>query len=194
MYVSVVYVCMTLVLCIDKSISYILTRPTCVVWSPHLKGENMSITLKDVGSGFKRTAINENFDTIESELNSNVLRKDGSQQLEADIDMNSNKTINLANGVLNSDGVNKGQLVAAVASLGSGALVRARETQLGSAATGQVFTLAGAYIVGNESLEVRRNGLPQQASSYIETSTTSVTMVDSFSFTDTFEFIVYTAT
>ena len=153
----------------------------------------MSITLKDVGSGFKRTAINENFDSIASELNDNVLKKDGSQQLEADIDMNSNKTINQADGVLNSDGVNKGQLVAAITALGSGEIVRTRETQLGSAASGQVFTLAGAYTVGNESLEVRRNGLPQQTSSYTETNTTTVTMVDSFNLTDTFEFIVYTA-
>ena len=54
----------------------------------------MTVTLKDVGSGFKRTTINENFTTIESALNSDVLLKDGSQQLEADLDMNSNSILN----------------------------------------------------------------------------------------------------
>ena len=59
----------------------------------------MTVNLKDVGSGFKRTAINENFDTIETTLNSYVLMADGSKQLEGDLDLNSN---NLLNGGLAS--------------------------------------------------------------------------------------------
>jgi hypothetical protein len=254
----------------------------------------MTVNLKDVGSGFKRTAINENFTTIESTLNSDVLLKDGSQQLEANLDFNSNRGINLTEGVLNSDAATVGQINSLATGLNSGSIATLREvqagsdlvasvttlvdivyvvgtnnlyvfrngnfqtkgvdysettassvtwlspinstdslvfmtnasttssvtstaaishvdngvvvnlaswlqapsrtveTQLGSAATGQVFTLATAYELGDNSLEVRRNGLPQVAASYTETSSTSVTVVGSFNATDTFEFIVYT--
>ena len=56
----------------------------------------MTIVLKDVGSGFKRTAINENFDTLKAEINNNLLSKLGGKQLEADLDMNSNNLLNTA--------------------------------------------------------------------------------------------------
>ena len=79
----------------------------------------MTITLKDVGSGFKRTAITENFDTIETELNTNVLKKDGGTQLEAPLDLNSNKLLNVAAGSFNADGVNLGQMNAAISAAGT---------------------------------------------------------------------------
>ncbi len=75
----------------------------------------MTITLKDVGSGFKRTAINENFNTIESELNNNVLRRDSAtgNQMEANIDMNSNRLVNLLDAVSGQEPATYAQLVAA---------------------------------------------------------------------------------
>ncbi|GAG15108.1 unnamed protein product, partial [marine sediment metagenome] len=58
----------------------------------------MTISLKNVGSGFKRTSLNENFEAIEAELNSNVLRRDGvdggANQMEVDLDMNSQALLN----------------------------------------------------------------------------------------------------
>jgi len=58
----------------------------------------MTISLSNVGSGFKRTALNANFEAIETELNNNVLRRDGltggANQMEVNLDMNSNDILN----------------------------------------------------------------------------------------------------
>jgi hypothetical protein len=58
----------------------------------------MSITLKNVGSGFKRSSLNENFDTIETELNDKVLYRDSpsgrSNAMLQDLDMNSKAILN----------------------------------------------------------------------------------------------------
>lgn len=45
----------------------------------------MSITLDNVGSGFKRSVINDNFQLIEDELNNETLKKDGSTALTGDL-------------------------------------------------------------------------------------------------------------
>lgn len=69
-----------------------------MVSPPHqLKGKHMTISLDNVGSGFKRSVINDNFDTIESEINTNVLTKDGGKALTADLDFNGNELLNAAN-------------------------------------------------------------------------------------------------
>lgn len=72
----------------------------------------MTISLRDVGSGYKRTSINANFTDIENEINNNLLSKNGGIGLEADLDANSQKIINLADGVNPSDAVNLGQVLA----------------------------------------------------------------------------------
>jgi hypothetical protein len=77
----------------------------------------MTISLDNVGSGFKRSVINDNFDTIESEINTNVLTKDGGKALTADLDFNGNDLLNVKsisatelnlNGVLISEQGTKG--------------------------------------------------------------------------------------
>jgi hypothetical protein len=45
----------------------------------------MSIILDNVGSGFKRSVINDNFQLIEDELNNETLKKDGSTALTGDL-------------------------------------------------------------------------------------------------------------
>ncbi|AII27069.1 tail fiber protein [Vibrio phage JSF23] len=56
----------------------------------------MTITLSEVRGGFNTSTINSNFEKIEEALNSNVLSvKEGSNQMEQDLDMNSNRLINL---------------------------------------------------------------------------------------------------
>lgn len=57
----------------------------------------MSITLDNVGSGYKRSVINDNFTAIENEINNNTLKADGSPPLTADLDMNSNELLNASN-------------------------------------------------------------------------------------------------
>ena len=158
----------------------------------------MSISLSNVGSGFKRTALNANFEAIEAELNSNVLRRDGvgtgANQLEVDIDVNSQRLLNLVDAINGKEPVTLDQLNGASTGIGSGSIARSIEIQLGSAATGQVFTLVGvSYTVGNNALQVLRNGLVQDTSDYTETSSTAVTWVGSFNLTDTFQFSVFSA-
>lgn len=158
----------------------------------------MTVNLLDVGSGFKRTAINSNFTTIESELNNNVLTKDGGTQLEADLDFNSNKAINIADGVNNSDAVNLGQVNGIISAASSGLIASQQETQKGSNASGQVFTFAGiSYTVGGNNLYVFHNGVKlAKGRDYTETSSSSITMVSGYTINanDDFDFITNIAT
>lgn len=57
----------------------------------------MAISLENVGSGFKRSVINDNFNKIETDLNTEVLRKDGSVALTGDQDLNGNELLNVGN-------------------------------------------------------------------------------------------------
>ena len=158
----------------------------------------MTVNLLDVGSGFKRTAINSNFTTIESELNNNVLTKDGGTQLEADLDFNSNKAINIADGVNNSDAVNLGQVNGIISAASSGLIASQQETQKGSAAVSRVFTFAGiTYTVGGNNLHVFHNGVKlAKGRDYTETSSSSITMVSGYTINanDDFDFITNIAT
>jgi hypothetical protein len=158
----------------------------------------MTISLSNVGSGFKRTAINSNFDTIESEINNNVLTKDGGTQLEADLDMNSNKLINLADGLLASDAVNLAQLQGAISAAGSGLIASQTETQKGSSAVSRVFTFAGiTYTVGGNNLFVFQNGQKlTKGRDYTETTSSTITLDASrpLNNDDDFDFITNLAT
>ena len=61
-----------------------LINKALLVWfrlHTHRKEKVMTVNLSNVGSGFKRSAINSNFTTIEDELNNKVLTKDGGTQL-----------------------------------------------------------------------------------------------------------------
>lgn len=63
----------------------------------------MSIDLKNVGSGFKRSALNENFEAIENELNNNVLRRNGlgvgeDNSMTTELNMNGQRITNVQAG------------------------------------------------------------------------------------------------
>ena len=60
----------------------------------------MGINLDDVGGGYTAGTINNNFNTIKSWIQSNLLHRDGLQSwennsMEAELDMNSNTIVNL---------------------------------------------------------------------------------------------------
>lgn len=156
----------------------------------------MTITLSDVGSGYKRTAINSNFQAIESEINNNLLSKNGGVGLEADLDANSQKVINLADGILASDAVNLSQLQGAISAASSGLIASQTEVQLGSAAVANVFTFTGiTYTVGGNNLYVFRNGQKLgKGKDYTETSSSSITLTSTPNATDRFEFVTNLAT
>jgi len=156
----------------------------------------MSINLRDVGSGYKRTSINANFTDIETEINNNLLSKNGGVGLEADLDANSQKVINLADGILGSDAVNLRQLNGAINAAGSGLIASQAEVQLGSEAVANVFTLSSiTYTVGGNNLYVFRNGQKLgKGEDYTETSTSSITLTFTPNANDRFEFITNIST
>lgn len=168
-----------------------------MVSPPHLKERiDMTITLADVGSGFKRTAINTNFDAIEAAINNDLLDKAGGKALEADLDYNSKKAINMADGVVNTDGATVAQLNAAISGSASGLIASQIESQLGSAVSGLVTTFTGiTYTIGANNLEVYRNGNRQtKTRDYTETSTSSITWIAAPNATDNLEFRTNTST
>ena len=74
------------------------------------------LNLQDVGSGFKRSAINENFKAIEDMINDKLLKREkdspsDDNQMNDVIDMNSHQIINLApSGGINSTAVNRSEM------------------------------------------------------------------------------------
>ena len=155
-----------------------------------------TISLADVGSGFKRTAINTNFDAIEAAINNDLLDKAGGKALEADLDYNSKKAINMADGINNTDGATVAQLNTAISGSASGLIASQIESQLGSDVSTLVTTFTGiTYVVGANNLEVYRNGNRQtKTRDYTETSTSSITWVSAPNATDNLEFRTNTAT
>ena len=158
----------------------------------------MTITLKDVGSGFKRTAINENFDAIEAELNNNVLRRDSAtgNQMEANIDMNSNRLVNLVDAINGREPVTLDQLNGALSAASSGLIAAQQEQQTGADIVGSVTTFTGiTYTVSSNNLYVFRNGNYQtKGVDYNETSTSSITWTTVPNATDRLVFITNLAT
>lgn len=60
----------------------------------------MAINLNNIGSGFNRSVINDNFQKIENEFINNTLRRDGvlvgeDNSMKIDLDMNNNKILNV---------------------------------------------------------------------------------------------------
>lgn len=156
----------------------------------------MTITLDNVGSGYKRSALNGNFEAIEAEINNNLLNKNGGVGLEADLDANSQKVINLANGINNKDAVNLWQLRAAVSAAGNGLIASQKEVQTGADVVGSVTTFTGiTYTVACNNLFVFRNGNFQTVGiDYTETSSSSITWISSPNSTDSLTFITNLAT
>lgn len=116
----------------------------------------MTIDLKEVGSGFKRTSLNENFVDIEDAINNDLLWRDGSQPMAGSLDMNSERIINLPDADTEQEPVTLGQLRAAVLDFDK---AKRYEVKLGSQAVGGVFNLNEmTYTPNTNNLEVIRNG------------------------------------
>lgn len=55
----------------------------------------MEITLTDVTSGYNLSKINNNFRILQDAINNRLVHRDGTNELEADLDFNSHKAINV---------------------------------------------------------------------------------------------------
>jgi len=159
------------------------------------------IVLDNIATGFGGTVkTNSNNDKVEAEFQDKVLYRDNPvgepNQMMQELDMNSNRIINLADGVQASDAATFAQLNAAISANSTGLIASQIETQYGAAAVANVFTFAGiVYLPGANNLEVYRNGLRLgKTIDYSETSASSITLTFTPNATDRFDFRTNTAT
>jgi len=138
------------------------------------------IDLDTISSGYQSTVnLNDNFQSIEDELNNKVLYRDNPDgepnQMLNDLDMDSNRIINLPSAASNNEPATYGQLLAAASSITS--ISTLSEEQTASSDGQSVFNLtAVTYTPGAKNLVVYRNGVKIPRSSYTETSSTAITL------------------
>jgi len=151
------------------------------------------ITLDSVVSGFKSVSrLISNFNLLESALNDKVLWRDNPEgepnQMLNELDMNSQRIINLPSAETATEPVTLGQFDAAQ----SGILFAATsvETQVAAAAQ-TVFNLAAlSYSPGINNMAVYINGVYQSPSTYTENDTNTVTMSEPLQLNDVVDFAV----
>ena len=138
------------------------------------------IDLDTISSGYQSTVnLNDNFQSIEDELNNKVLYRDNPDgepnQMLNDLDMDSNRIINLPSAASNNEPATYGQLVAAASSITS--ISTLSEEQTASSDGQSVFNLTTiTYTPGAKNLVVYRNGVKIPRSSYTETDTSTITL------------------
>lgn len=136
------------------------------------------LTLNTIGSRYGSIdALNANFDAIETALE-NTLSRDGTlpNNMDANLDMDSNRIINLADGIDNSDAVTLRQVNGIVQGASSGIIASLRENFVATA--GQtVFNIASfTYNPGSNNLAVYLDGVRQYpGTSYTETDNNTIT-------------------
>lgn len=133
------------------------------------------IVLTDITTGYGSTVkINQNFQTVQDEFD-NTLSRDGTapNSMLADLDMNSQRILNLPSATTNTEPVTYAQFSSALGTLSAQGWLIEEQT----ATAGQtVFTLSGvSYTPGSGNLGVYINGVRQHPSVYSETDSTTVT-------------------
>jgi len=159
------------------------------------------VTLNDLTSNFgSQTLHNTNNATIETELNDKVLYRDNpsgeANQMENDLDMNSNRILNLVDAINGQEPVTLDQLNAVLNTASSGLIAAQQEVQSSTDLVGNVSTFAGiTYTISSNNLYVYRNGVYQiNGVDYNETSTSSITWVTTPNAGDSLVFITNLAT
>jgi hypothetical protein len=151
------------------------------------------LTLNTIGSRYGSIdALNANFDAIETALE-NTLSRDGTAPngMHANFDMDSNRVINLADGINNPDAVNVRQVNGLIQGVHNGNIVKLREVF--TATSGQtVFNLTSlTYVPYSNNLSVFINGIKQRVTSaYAETDNNTITFTEAVPVTAVVEFII----
>jgi len=151
------------------------------------------LTLNTIGSRYGSIdALNDNSDLVEAALE-NTLSRDGTgpNNMESDLDMDSNSVINLADGVHNQDAVTVKQLNGGLQGIASGNIVKLRE--VATATTGQtIFNLSMlTYTPASNNLSVYIQGIKQRlTSAYVETDNNTITFTEAVPVNAVVEFIV----
>jgi len=136
------------------------------------------LTLNTIGSRYGSIdALNDNFDAIEAAIE-NTLSRDGTSPntMLSNVDMNSKRIINLADGTANTDAVNLRQVTSIIQGAADGLVATVKERA--TATAGQTVFNLGAitYTPGSNNLSVYIDGVRQYpGESYTETSASVVT-------------------
>lgn len=151
------------------------------------------LTLNTIGSRYGSIdALNANFDAIETALE-NTLSRDGTlpNNMDANLDMDSNRIINLADAINNPDAVTLRQVNGLIQGAYDGNIVKLRE--IATATSGQtVFNLASlTYVPASNNLSIYINGIKQRVTSaYAETDNNTITFTEAVPVNAIVEFIV----
>lgn len=151
------------------------------------------LTLNAIGSRYGSIdALNDNSDLIEAAFE-NTLSRDGTgpNNMEVDLDMDSNRVINLQDGINNTDAVNFRQVNGLVQGVHSGNIVKLREIAIATA--GQtIFNLSTlTYTPASNNLSVYIQGIKQRlTSAYTETDNNTITFTEAVPVNAVVEFIV----
>ena len=151
------------------------------------------IDLESTLSGYQAAAsLRRNFEAIEAEFQDKVLYRDNPagepNSMENDLDMNSNRIINLPSATSASEPATYGQLT----SIGTLIQFTGTATETATATAGQtVFTLeTTTYTPGSDNVSVYIGGIKQYPSAYVEVSPTSLTFSEGLSEGDEVLFVV----
>ena len=144
----------------------------------------MKITLSDIVAGFASTlTLNTNNGSLEEQLNEKVLYRDNPagepNQMENDLDMNSNRMLNLPVAVTANEPLTLGQYQ----SQGQVINNSARLFEVQTATEGQtVFTLSTmSYVPGAGNMVVIIQGVYQHPGAFAETDSTTITLSEGVS-------------
>ena len=150
------------------------------------------LSLTPIGSRYGSIdALNANFDAIEAAIE-NTFSLDGTtpNTIDSNIDLDSNRIINLGNAVNNSDAVTLQQVSNLIDSASSGLIVSLK--QFITATAGQtVFNLTSfTYFPGGNNLSVYIDGVRQYVGlSYTETNSSRVTFTGGLTVGSVVEFV-----
>jgi hypothetical protein len=133
------------------------------------------LVLDDISTGYgSTTKLNSNFDAIEDALD-NTLSRDGSapNNMLSDLDMNSQRILNLPSATTNTEPVTYSQFLAAQGTYTAQGWQIEEQT---ATAAQTLFTLTGiTYTPGTGNIGVYINGVRQHPSVYSETSASVIT-------------------
>ncbi len=152
------------------------------------------ITLNNITTGYNLSKINDNFDKIEAVVNDEVLHTTGSNNtMSQQLDMNSNKVINLPVGVEGSDSVNLSQVQGLIQGASSGLIARLKEPTIYATAGQTVVNLTSiTYTPNSNNLMVFVNG--EARFDYTQADSTSFTFTTGLNLNDRIDVFTNEAT
>jgi len=145
-------------------------------------------TKTSLGSNYaSKQQIDSNLDDIATAITDTLSRKgDSPNNMEADLDMDSNQILNLPDAVTPSEPVTLRQFNAQSVGTKTTQTLKQKHT----ATAGQTLFVTPQYVIGSNNLSIYINGVRQEATAYSETTTTSVTLSEGVEVGDIVEVLV----